>query len=127
MVEVRAQKHCDNTIAVNAQGAFDELARQGVRRIGDNRADARLGAVLKDFAFGCADDDKLGDVLHKVDEASLAKLGAIRWPRSGRPSFRGLFRHVLIEKATDLAECRLGLRRIWIAQVVRVRLTLEHL
>ncbi len=27
-----------------------------------------------DFAYGCADTDKLGDVLHKLDEPSLSKL-----------------------------------------------------
>jgi hypothetical protein len=28
----------------------------------------------KDFAVGCADDDKLSDVLHRMDEPSLSKL-----------------------------------------------------
>jgi hypothetical protein len=28
----------------------------------------------KDFAYGCSDEDKLSDVLHKVDEPSLSKL-----------------------------------------------------
>jgi hypothetical protein len=28
----------------------------------------------KDFAFGCADDIKLSDLLHKLDEPSLSKL-----------------------------------------------------
>jgi hypothetical protein len=27
-----------------------------------------------DFAYGCADTDKLSDVLHKLDEPSLSKL-----------------------------------------------------
>jgi hypothetical protein len=27
-----------------------------------------------DFAKGCADSEKLGDVLHKIDEPSLSKL-----------------------------------------------------
>ena len=28
----------------------------------------------RDFAYGCADSDKLSDVLHKLDEPSLSKL-----------------------------------------------------
>jgi hypothetical protein len=28
----------------------------------------------KDFAVGCADDEKLSDVLHRFDEPSLSKL-----------------------------------------------------
>ena len=42
MVEVRAQEHCDDANIVKVQGAFDELLRQGIGWIGDDRADARL-------------------------------------------------------------------------------------
>jgi hypothetical protein len=28
----------------------------------------------KDFAYGCADSDKLSDILHELDEPSLSKL-----------------------------------------------------
>jgi len=39
----------------------------------------------RDFAYGCADTDKLTDVLHKLDEPSLTKLvrdheaGQLEW------------------------------------------------
>jgi hypothetical protein len=35
-----------------------------------------------DFAKGCAESDRLSDVLHKMDEPSLSKLSAIMKPGS---------------------------------------------
>ena len=42
VVEVRAQEHCNYASIVKVQGAFDELLRQGIGWIGDDRVDSRL-------------------------------------------------------------------------------------
>jgi hypothetical protein len=39
--EVRAQEHCDYASIIKVQGAFDELSRQTIGWIGDDRADTR--------------------------------------------------------------------------------------
>jgi hypothetical protein len=48
VVEVRAQEHCDYASIVKVQGAFDELARQGIGWIGNDRSDTRLWCLTQE-------------------------------------------------------------------------------
>src|SRR5215813_6907647 len=48
VVEVRAQEHCDYASVVKAQGAFDELPRQSIGWIGDDRVDTRLRCLSQE-------------------------------------------------------------------------------
>src|SRR5262245_4385821 len=48
VVEVRAQEHCAYPNVVKAQGAFDELLRQSIGWIGDDRADTRLRCLTQE-------------------------------------------------------------------------------
>jgi hypothetical protein len=46
--------------------------------IGRKHGDTSIGTLRKtyggSFALGCRDDEKLGDILHKIDEHSLSGL-----------------------------------------------------
>ena len=48
VVEVRAQEHCDYVDIVKVQSAFDELSRQSIGWIGDDRADTRLRCLTQE-------------------------------------------------------------------------------
>ena len=48
VVEVRAQEHCDYASIVKVQRAFDELSRQSIGSIGDDRGYTRLRCLTEE-------------------------------------------------------------------------------
>ena len=83
VVEVRAQEHCDYPSIVKVQGAFDELSRQGIGWICDDRADTRLRCLTQEV-------NALSDVAPDHVETSLLErrdhlAGAACW----LPNFAG--------------------------------------
>src|SRR5262249_23051372 len=68
VVEVRAQEHCAYPNIVKAQGAFDELLRQSIGWIGDDRADTRLRCLNQEV-------HALSDVAPDHVETSLLERG----------------------------------------------------
>src|SRR5262245_689511 len=81
VVEVRAQEHCDYASVVKAQGAFDELPRQSIGWIGDDRVDTRLRCLSQEV-------HALSDVASDHVETSLLErlhTHPEKWSISTRP------------------------------------------
>src|SRR5215813_8528356 len=81
VVEVCAQEHCDYANIVKVQGAFDELSRQSIGWIGDDRADTRLRCLSQEV-------HALSDVASDHVETSLLErlhTHPEKWSISTRP------------------------------------------